>query len=70
MKTQDIRDKSDEQLGNDLLDLRRELYELKNELAVNHKLEKPHLIRAKKREKAQILTILTERKKGINNAKK
>ena len=39
-------------------------------MAVNRKLEKPHLIKEKKKEIARILTILTERKKGVNNAKK
>jgi len=40
-------------------ELDRDLFSLRNELAVNRKLEKPHLIRAKKREKARLLTRIT-----------
>jgi len=40
-------------------ELDRDLFALRNELAVNRKLEKPHLLRAKKREKARLLTRMT-----------
>ncbi|PIS02597.1 MAG: 50S ribosomal protein L29 [Chlamydiae bacterium CG10_big_fil_rev_8_21_14_0_10_42_34] len=39
--------------------LDRELFQLRNELATQRKLEKPHLIKAKRKEKARILTKLT-----------
>ena len=46
-------------------DLEREVFDLRNELSLNRKLEKPHLLKAKRREKARVLTILTrEKKKG------
>lgn len=41
--------------------LDREIYELRNELATQRKLEKPHLIKEKRKTKARILTILTEK---------
>ncbi len=42
-------------------DLDREIFQLRNELAVQRKLEKPHLIREKRKQKARILTQLTKR---------
>jgi large subunit ribosomal protein L29 len=42
-------------------DLDREIFQLRNELAVQRKLEKPHLIREKRKSKARILTLLTQR---------
>lgn len=44
--------------------LDRELYALRNELSVNRKLEKPHLIKAKRKEKARVLTMLTQKQRG------
>ena len=44
-------------------DLEREIFELRNELSLNRKLEKPHLLKAKRREKARVLTILTQKQK-------
>jgi large subunit ribosomal protein L29 len=43
-----------------VLELDREIFNLRNELAVNRKLEKPHLIKAKRKEKARILTAMTQ----------
>ena len=42
-------------------DLDREIFQLRNELATQRKLEKPHLIKAKRKEKARILTLLTQK---------
>ncbi|EKE10243.1 MAG: hypothetical protein ACD_16C00065G0002 [uncultured bacterium] len=44
-------------------ELDRELFYLKNELATQKKIEKPHLLKAKRKEKARILTILTQKNK-------
>lgn len=42
-------------------DLDREIFQLRNELAMQKKLEKPHLIKAKRKQKARILTLLTQK---------
>ena len=70
MLNQELLDKTDEQLNNLLLDLDKDLFAMKNELAVTRKLEKPHLLKEKKKTKARILTILTQRKLEIQNGKK
>jgi len=41
--------------------LDKEIFQLRNELATQKKLEKPHLIRAKRKQKARILTLLTKK---------
>ena len=58
----EIKDQKEDQLKNLIEDLEKEIFELKNKLALDRKLEKPHLIREKRRTKARILTILRERK--------
>ena len=47
-------------------DLDREIFDLRNELALNRKLEKPHLIKSKRKEKARLLTILTQKHNRSN----
>lgn len=59
----EFKDQSEKELLTAVHDLNRELFELKNELATQRKLEKPHLIKAKRRQKARILTILTQKQK-------
>ncbi|MBN1915248.1 MAG: 50S ribosomal protein L29 [Parachlamydiales bacterium] len=70
-KLQEIRELSDQQLSNKLDDLDKEIFALRNALATAHKLEQPHLIREKKKTKARILTILTQRAKegGVRHEK-
>ena len=46
-----------------VLELNKEIFQLRNELAVQRKLEKPHLLKEKKKNKARILTILTQKQK-------
>jgi large subunit ribosomal protein L29 len=41
--------------------LDREIFQLRNELATQRKLEKPHLIKEKRKQKARILTLLTQK---------
>ncbi len=45
-------------------DLSKELFQLRNEMKVTRKMEKPHLVRIKKKERARVMTIL--RNKEIN----
>lgn len=60
-KKQDLKAQSEQELQAAIRDLDRELFTLRGELATQRKLEKPHLLKAKRREKARILTILTQK---------
>jgi large subunit ribosomal protein L29 len=62
LKTKNLRDQSPEELQVLSVDLSKEIFELRNELKTTRKLEKPHLIRIKKRNRARVLTILQQKK--------
>jgi large subunit ribosomal protein L29 len=54
-------DYSIEEMNAKVQDLNREIFALRNELALNRKLEKPHLIKLKRKERARLLTIMTQK---------
>jgi large subunit ribosomal protein L29 len=43
--------------------LGREVFDLRNTLSMQRKLEKPHLLKAKRKERARVLTLLTQKQK-------
>ncbi len=59
--TQALRDQSVDELSATLYETQRELFNLRNELSVNKKLDKPHLITALRKKRARVLTILNEK---------
>lgn len=61
-KAQEFRDQSLEELEANCKDARKELFNLVNEMKLNKKVEKLHLVRHKKREIALMLTVMNERK--------
>lgn len=60
----EYRDQSVDQLTANVKELDKEIFALRNELATQRKLEKPHMIRSKRKDKARILTILTQKQKA------
>ena len=60
-KTSKLRELSVAELKVHCDELNAVLYELKCENAVQRKLETPHLIKEKRRQKARVLTILREK---------
>ena len=62
LKAKELKDQSTEELNALELDLSREIFELKNELKTARKLEKPHLLKEKRKDRARILTILSQKK--------
>ncbi len=60
-KPKDLRDQSVEELRYQYRDLSKELFQLRNEIKITRKAEKPHLIREKKKDRARVLTILREK---------
>ncbi len=61
LKAKDLRDQTLEELEANLQDLQRELYELVNEYKTNKKLDKPHLLPEKRRDRARLLTVIKEK---------
>lgn len=64
MKYSEMKNQSLQELSTLLRKTDEELFALRCELAVNRKLEKPHTIRQKKRDKARILTCITEKQRA------
>ena len=62
-KKKQLRDQSIEELKAMHREIDRDIFSLRNELAMQRKLEKPHLIKAKRKERARVLTILTQKQK-------
>lgn len=62
-KKKEFKDLSVNELQAQVTQLDREVFALRNELATQRKLEKPHLIKAKRKDKARILTVLTQKQK-------
>jgi large subunit ribosomal protein L29 len=71
-KKDDIQAKSEAELHARVLFLDREIFALRSELAMNRKLDKPHLIKARRKDKARILTILTQKQlsRGVHGVSK
>lgn len=63
-KKNELISQSQEELKALYQDLSKELFQLRNEMKVTRKMEKPHLVRIKKKERARVMTIL--RNKEIN----
>lgn len=62
-KAKDLRDKAENELMQTLVASSKELYELRNELSMSRKVDKPHRIKELRRDKARILTVLNEKKR-------
>lgn len=45
--------------------LAREVFDLRNTLEIQRKLEKPHLLKATRRERARVLGQLTKKQNGV-----
>ena len=62
LKAKDLINQSVEELEAQYEDLSKEIFELMNELKLARKLDKPHLIQEKKRDRARVLTVLREKR--------
>jgi len=63
-KVEDMRTKTDDQLGEQLVDLKREAFNLRFQAATNQ-LERPARIREVRRDIARIKTLQTERTRSV-----
>lgn len=61
IKAKDLRDQPLEELEAALQETRKELFHLNNERKQTKKLEKPHLLREKKKDIAKLLTVIREK---------
>ena len=62
-KKKSLHDETVAELKAQLVNIDRDLFALRNELATNRKLEKPHLLIQRRKEKARVLTVITQKEK-------
>lgn len=62
-KKKELNDQSVKELQAQVHELDRDIFQLRNELATQRKLEKPHQIKEMRKTKARILTILSQKQK-------
>ncbi len=67
LKPDKLRDQSVEELKLLHADLTKELFKFNNEIKRTRKMEKPHLMREKKRDRARILTVLRQKGAELTN---
>ena len=58
-KKQDWQDQSIKSLHETVIALNQEIFAMRNELSWNRKMEKPHRLKEKRKEKARVLTFLS-----------
>jgi ribosomal protein L29 len=61
-KMKELNEQSADDLKVEYESLNAEIYTLKNELRINRKLEQPHLLIEKKKDRARVLTALNKKK--------
>lgn len=66
LKAKDLRDQSVEELQATLVDTKKELFEILNDMKQTKKLENPHLLKQKKKNVARILTVIGEKQMPKN----
>ncbi|GAB4185969.1 MAG: hypothetical protein Tsb0015_03390 [Simkaniaceae bacterium] len=66
-KAEEFRNMSMEDLHAELEDAAKELFLMRNEIGTTRKIEKPHLMKQKKKERARILTIIKEKQQQKNS---
>ena len=57
----EFKDQTVEELKALYLDFSKEMFNMKNELRITRKIEKPHLSRKKRRDRARLLTLLNQK---------
>jgi len=62
LKYQDLKKQTPEQLSALYRDLSKEIYEMKTLACIERKMEKPHLMRQKKKDRARVMTALRQGK--------
>ena len=66
-KAKELRNQSASELKALYQDLSREMFQLRNEMKVTRKMEKPHLVRLKKKDRARVMTILSEKENAASS---
>jgi large subunit ribosomal protein L29 len=61
LEVKDLKNQTLDELRAQIRDLSREIFEIKTEFSITRKLEKPHLLRTKKRDRARLMTVMNQK---------
>ena len=61
LNPEDLKKQNLEELKAVYGDLSKEIYEIKTEFSITRKLEKPHLLREKKKDRARVMTAINQK---------
>jgi large subunit ribosomal protein L29 len=64
LEAKDLKNQTPDELKAVVRDLSKEIYDMNTEFSIARKLEKPHLLREKKRDRARVLTVLNQKTQG------
>lgn len=64
LKASDLRNQTPDELKAVYQDLSKEIFEIRTEYSITRKLEKTHLLREKKRDRARVMTVLKQKAEG------
>jgi large subunit ribosomal protein L29 len=60
LNLKEVRSLAPQALKAQVQEISREIYNLENELRMNRKLDKPHLLRSKKKDRARLMLVIHE----------
>ncbi len=66
-KVSELKDQSADELKAMFHELSKDIFQIKNEARMTRKMEKPHLIREKKRDRARVLTLLRQKDVSVTS---
>jgi large subunit ribosomal protein L29 len=61
LEYEELKKQTPEELKTLYRDLSKEIYDIKTEFSIQRKMEKPHLLRLKKKDRARVMTALNGR---------
>jgi large subunit ribosomal protein L29 len=64
LEMKELKNQTPDELKAVVRDLSKEIYDMNTEFSIAKKLEKPHLLREKKRDRARVLTVLNQKTQG------
>lgn len=69
MKPEDLKKQNVDELKAVYHELSKEIFEIKSEFSITRKLEKPHLLRDKKRDRARVMTVINQKSHTADKGK-
>jgi large subunit ribosomal protein L29 len=69
IKMEDLKKQNADELKAIYQDLSKEIFEIKTEFSITRKLEKPHLLHEKKKDRARVMTVINQKSHDAEKGK-